>query len=75
MSEELKNDETKTEEKESKILSAKTISKIYKFIAPIGALICFVFMWTGLFKNADVWSIGGAWAIVDRKSTRLNSSH
>lgn len=55
--------ETMTEEKESK-LSAKNISKIYKFVAPLGCLVCFVLMWTGIFKNATVGDIGAAWAII-----------
>ncbi len=45
-------------------LTAKTISKIYKFVAPIGALICFILLWTGVFTNADVGSIGAAWSII-----------
>ena len=55
--------ETMTEEKKGGF-TAKSISKIYKFVAPFGALVCFLLMWTGIFQSATVGDIGAAGAII-----------
>ena len=44
-------------EVEEKKLTAKKISKAFKFIAPAGAIICAVLLWVGVFKNATIGEI------------------
>ena len=51
-------------EVEDKKLTAKKISKAFKFIAPAGAIICAVLLWVGVFTNATVGEICALWATV-----------
>jgi putative copper export protein len=55
------DEQTETEDKK---LTAKKISKAFKFIAPAGAIICAVLLWVGVFKNATIGEICALWATV-----------
>ena len=48
------DEQTEVEEKK---LTAKKISKAFKFIAPAGAIICAVLLWVGVFTNATIGEI------------------
>lgn len=62
MSEEVKeNEETEGEEKK---LTAKTISKIFKFASTIGIVVCAVLKWLNFMPNATVGEICMIWACV-----------
>lgn len=62
MSEEKKDVETvETEEKK---LTAKTISKIFKFVSTIGIVACAVLKWLNIMPNATVGEICMVWACV-----------
>lgn len=59
MSEELnvaKDDESK--------VHAKTISKIFKFVAAGGIIVCSVLKWMNIMPGATIGEICGAWAVV-----------
>lgn len=45
-------------------MEAKNISKIYKIIAPLGAIICAVLKWIGIFQTATIGEICTLWASV-----------
>ena len=47
-----------------KHLEAKTISKIFKFIAPAGAIVCAILKWCGILPQATIGEIGLMWSIV-----------
>ena len=53
--------ETKEQEK---MFSAKNISKIFKFIASIGVIICAFLKWAGILPNATIGEICIAWSVV-----------
>ena len=55
------DEQTEVEEKK---LTAKKISKAFKFIAPAGAIICAVLLWVGVFTNATIGEICALWATV-----------
>lgn len=59
----LKKMDEQTEVEEKK-LTAKKISKAFKFIAPAGAIICAVLLWVGVFTNATIGEICALWATV-----------
>lgn len=62
MSEEVKeNEETTNEEKK---LTAKTISKIFKFASTIGIVACAVLKWLNFMPNATVGEICMIWGCV-----------
>ena len=49
---------------ESKTLSAKTISKIFKFVSAIGIVVCALLKWLGVIPNATVGEICMVWSVV-----------
>lgn len=53
--------EEKTEEKK---LTAKTVSKVFKFIATGGLVVCAVLKWAGVLPNATAGEICLIWATV-----------
>jgi hypothetical protein len=54
-------DETEIEAKQ---MTAKQISKAFKFISPAGAIICAVLLWLGVFPNATIGEICALWGTV-----------
>ena len=54
--------EETTEEKGK--LTAKTISKIFKFVSAFGIIACAVIKWLGFMPNAGIGEIILAWAAV-----------
>lgn len=54
---------TENETKE-KWPTAKTISKIFKFISTFGVVICAIFKWAGILPGATIGEICGVWATV-----------
>ena len=48
---------------ESKV-KAKTISKIFKFVAAVGIIACAVLKWLGIMPNANAGEICAVWAMV-----------
>ena len=56
-----------SEEKETeteKGLTAKKISKIFKFVAVGGLVVCSVLKWVGLLSGATIGEICTVWAVV-----------
>jgi hypothetical protein len=45
-------------------MQAKTISKIFKFVAAAGIIVCAVLKWCGKFPGATVGEICGVWATI-----------
>ena len=45
-------------------MHAKTISKIFKFVVPVGAVVCAVLKWCGVFPNATIGEICILWSAV-----------
>ena len=62
MSEEVKDNECAGGE--DKKLTAKTISKIFKFVSTIGIVSCAVLKWLKVMPNATVGEICMVWACV-----------
>ena len=60
----MENEETMEFFDDGKKLSAKTISKIFKFVSAAGIVICAVLKWIGLMPNASVGEICAVWATV-----------
>lgn len=61
------NDATETTEmtgKSEKGITAKTISKIFKFVATVGAILCAVLKWVGIMTNATVGEICALWCCI-----------
>lgn len=56
-------DETTTTE-EKKEMTAKTISKVFKFIATGGLVVSAVLKWAGILPNANAGEICMIWATV-----------
>lgn len=56
-------DETTTAE-EKKEMTAKTISKVFKFIATGGLVVSAVLKWAGILPNASAGEICMVWATV-----------
>lgn len=56
-------DETTTAE-EKKEMTAKTISKVFKFIATGGLVVSAVLKWAGILPNASAGEICMIWATV-----------
>lgn len=54
----------KNQETDEKHLKAKTISKLFKFIAAGGVILCAVLKWIGIMPNATIGEICAAWAAV-----------
>ena len=48
----------------TKKLTAKTISKIFKFVSTIGIIVTAILKWIGLLPNADIGEICIVWAVV-----------
>ena len=48
----------------TKKLTAKTISKIFKFVSTIGIIATAIMKWLGLLPNADISEICIVWAVV-----------
>lgn len=59
--EEVKENKSESEEKK---LTAKTISKIFKFISTIGIVTCAVLKWVNVMPNATIGEISILWACV-----------
>ena len=59
--EEVKENKSESEEKK---LTAKTISKFFKFIAPLGMITCAILKWAGILPNASMGEICMLWATV-----------
>lgn len=57
------SEEKETAEEEKK-LTAKTISKIFKFIATIGIVVCAVLKWVSFMPGATIGEICMVWACV-----------
>lgn len=51
-------------EKTESALPAKTISKIFKFVAPAGIITCAVLKWLGVMPNATIGEVCAAWSVV-----------
>ena len=47
-----------------KHLEAKTISKIFKFVATLGVVVCAVLKWCGLLPQASIGEIIAVWSAV-----------
>lgn len=60
---EVKAEETKAESEDKK-LTAKAISKIFKFISSIGIVACAVLKWVNVMPNATIGEICILWACV-----------
>lgn len=45
-------------------ISAKTISKIFKFVATVGAVVCAVLKWVGVMPGATIGEICSLWSVV-----------
>lgn len=56
--------ENEAAESEEKILTAKTISKIFKFVSTIGIVVCAVLKWLNVMPNATVGEVCMVWACV-----------
>ena len=59
--EEVKENKSESEEKK---LTAKTISKVFKFISAIGLVTCAVLKWVNVMPNATIGEICMMWACV-----------
>ncbi len=57
------SEEKEVETKEKK-LAAKTISKIFKFVAALGIVVCAVFKWAGVLPGAAIGEICLTWSCV-----------
>lgn len=59
-------EEAKTEDKQEqkKEITAKTISKVFKFTAAGGVIVCAVLKWVGILPNASAGEICMIWAAV-----------
>ncbi len=53
-----------SETENEKHLKAKTISKLFKFVAPIGLVICAFLKWIGILPNATIPEIILVWVFV-----------
>ncbi len=53
-----------SETENEKHLKAKTISKLFKFVAAFGVILCAVLKWIGIMPNATIGEICAAWAAV-----------
>lgn len=56
--------EEKEIETEEKKLTAKTISKVFKFVATVGIVACAVLKWVGLMPGATIGEVCMVWACV-----------
>ena len=45
-------------------LTAKNISKIFKFVSALGIVVCAVLKWLGVMPSASVGEICMVWAVV-----------
>jgi len=43
---------------------AKVISKIYKFVSPLGVLVCAILKWIGVMPEATVGEIAAVWSTI-----------
>lgn len=57
-------DETQETQTEDKKLTAKTISKIFKFVAAGGIIASAALKWAGILPNATAGEICLIWAVV-----------
>lgn len=58
------NKEIETAEIGKKKLTAKTISKIFKFVSTVGIVVCAVLKWVNIMPNATVAEICMVWSCV-----------
>lgn len=52
------------EEEKKKALSAKSISKVFKFVSAAGIIVCAVLKWLGVMSNASMGEICTAWTVI-----------
>lgn len=52
------------EEEEKKKFSAKVISKVFKFVAASGLVLCAVLKWMGILPGASIGEICTVWSVV-----------
>ena len=57
-------EETQETQTEDKKLTAKNISKIFKFVAAGGIIACAALKWAGILPNATAGEICLIWAVV-----------
>lgn len=55
--------EEAVKEEESKV-HAKTISKVFKFVAAVGIILCAVLKWLGIMPEATIGEICAVWTCV-----------
>lgn len=60
----MSEEKTELAEEEKGKLTAKTISKIFKFAAALGIVVCAVFKWLALMPGATISEICMVWAVV-----------
>ena len=53
-----------TEKENAGGLTAKKISKIFKFVSALGIVVCAVLKWLGVMPSASVGEICMVWAVV-----------
>ena len=58
------SEEKETESEKENVLTAKKISKIFKFIATGGIVICAVLKWVGVLPDATISEVCTVWAVV-----------
>ena len=58
------SEEKETESEKENVLTAKKISKIFKFIATGGIVICAVLKWVGALPDATISGVCTVWAVV-----------
>lgn len=49
---------------EPQVVSAKNISKLFKFLAAFGIIVCAVFKWIGIMPGATIGEICIVWSVV-----------
>ena len=60
----MSEEKTELAEEEKGELTAKTISKIFKFAAALGIVVCAVLKWLALMPDATISEICMVWAVV-----------
>lgn len=60
----MSEEKTSETQEEKKGITAKTISKIFKFTAAGGVIVCAVLKWAGILPNASAGEICMIWAAV-----------
>lgn len=58
------SEEKESESEKEKGLTAKKISKIFKFVATGGIVVCAVLKWLGIMPGATISEVCTVWAVV-----------